>query len=51
METMIDFVIKIGTRITECKTWLVQNYDTWGYLLEWLQQNREPPSQQSYGQY
>jgi hypothetical protein len=50
MEAMIDFVIKIGTRIPEVKAWLVNNPQQWSYLLEWLKQNPEPPqSQQYYG--
>lgn len=36
METLIDFVIKIGTRIPEVKAWLVNNPQQWTYLLEWL---------------
>jgi len=48
METMIDFVIKIGVRIPECRQWMLQNVQTWSYLLEWLKANQEPPQAQNY---
>lgn len=47
METIIDFIIKIGFRIPECSTWFVANYDQWSYLTEWLKENPEPPQQTS----
>lgn len=51
METIIDFVIKIGARIPECKAWFVNNQETWSYLFEWLKANPEPPQSQYYGGY
>lgn len=51
METVIDFVIKIGHRIPECKAWFVNNQETWAYLFDWLKQNQEPPHSQYYGGY
>lgn len=51
METIIDFVIKIGHRIPDCKAWFVKNPDAVEYLLQWLKQNPEPPHSQYYGGY
>ena len=48
MEALIDFVIKVGLRIPEVKAWLVANFQTWAYLLEWLKANPEPPQSSNY---
>jgi hypothetical protein len=48
MESLIDFVIKIGLRVPECKTWMVNNYSTWSYLFDWLKANPEPPQSNNY---
>ena len=43
MEVTIDWVIKMGFRNDWFRTWMVNNVQSWTYMIEWLKENNEPP--------
>ena len=44
MEVVIDWVIKVTYRIPIFANWMQTNLQSWIYLIEWLKENSEPPS-------
>ena len=44
METAIDFLFKFYFRIPMIRQWLIANPESWDFINNWNDKNREPPS-------
>ena len=43
MEVVIDWIIKVAFRNGNMRSWMRENVHHWGYLIDWLKENNEPP--------
>jgi hypothetical protein len=44
METAIDFLFKFYSRIPMIRQWLIANPESWEFINNWNDKNREPPA-------
>lgn len=45
MEVVIDWVIKVTFRVPLMANWMIENNESWLFLIDWLKQNPFPPMQ------
>jgi hypothetical protein len=50
MEVMFDFVWKMYSRIPSVRKWMQVRHDVWEFIGDWLEKNREPPTQYANSQ-
>ena len=43
MDTEIEFVIKLATRLPAARDWFIQNKQVWDWLINWTEMYKMPP--------
>jgi len=43
METAMDFLFKFYFRMPIVRQWLIDNNDSWEFIMNWCEKNKDPP--------